>query len=244
MFVPLKVLATIFRVSTPPPPHIIIPHGEALLIPCSPQCPSLKPNEQEKSDPVGRLISTTVKTVHGQHPVSKEGNWRWVRDFIHQRSTEEDFLVIVPQNFKVREPLIGAGELEISYNYSLTKAVAAIVQMLYGIIQLSDSARPQIAKFGYNTYQLTIIPYVMMSFLNLIATACEPQFPALYLVDSESRTVTETPARNSLENGVPDKPKISCVVGTITGDSDTEAKSLFNTRKETVYYSSHEHDSR
>lgn len=155
----------------------------------------------------------------------------------------QEFLVIVPPNFKVLPPLIDGGEFEIAYNYSITKAVAAIAQILYGTFHLFQSSKIQIDYYGYNAYQLTIIPYIIMSFLNLIASLCEPQFPALYLVDSEPVAVTpnndgaaEPADRNSLEHGVVDPPKTSGVVGTIAKDSDTKAKSIFSVRRKDVYY--------
>lgn len=201
------------------------------------------PEKRDKPDPVGRQISTTVKIIHGQHPVEREGRWRWLWNFIHQGSDIQEYLVVVPPNFKVLPPLIDGGEFEIAYNYSMTKAVAAIAQILYGNFQLFQSAKPQIDYYGYNAYQLTIIPYIIMSFLNLIASLCEPQFPALYLVDSELVAVAPSNGGaagpvdcNSLEHGVVDTPKTSGVVGTIAKDSDTKARSIFSIRRKDVYY--------
>ncbi|KAL0631926.1 hypothetical protein Q9L58_009211 [Maublancomyces gigas] len=201
-------------------------------------CPSIMPEKRDKPDPVGRQISTTVKIIHGQHPVEREGRWRWLWNFIHQGSDIQEYLVVVPPNFKVLPPLIDGGEFEIAYNYSMTKAVAAIAQILYGTFQLFQSAKPQLDYYGYNAYQLTIIPYIIMSFLNLIASLCEPQFPALYLVDYELVAVTPNSGgaagpvdRISLEHGVVDTPKTSGVVGTIAKDSDTKARSIFSIRR-------------
>lgn len=57
-----------------------------------------------------------------------------------------------------------------------------IAQILYGTFQLYQSSGPQIHKAGYAAYQLTVIPYILMSLINLLASLCEPEFPAIFLV--------------------------------------------------------------
>lgn len=70
----------------------------------------------------------------------------------------------------------------LSCNYSILQAVAAILQIIYGSLELYDASKRQIPKFGYAAYSLTVIPYVVMSLTNLLATLCEPQYPSLFLV--------------------------------------------------------------
>ncbi|KAL0634960.1 hypothetical protein Q9L58_006078 [Maublancomyces gigas] len=107
-----------------------------------------------------------------------------------------------------------------SYNYSMVKAFAAIGQILYGSFQLYKSAAGNIAYYGYEAYELTIIPYIVMSFLNLVASLCEPQFPAIFLVDREPDIRTAV------------TPNTSAVVGIIPLNSPTKARSIFNIRAE------------
>lgn len=73
-------------------------------------------------------------------------------------------------------------KIHIAYNYNSAKMFAAIAQILYACYQLSETSQPQIVKFGYAAYQLTIIPYAIMSLINLIAALCQPEFPTMLLV--------------------------------------------------------------
>lgn len=89
----------------------------------------------------------------------------------------------MPKTFTV-QPLAESGStaLMLSCNYSILQAVAAILQIVYGSLELYEASKRQIPKFGYAAYSLTVIPYVIMSLTNLLATLCEPQYPALFLV--------------------------------------------------------------
>lgn len=92
-------------------------------------------------------------------------------------------LVVVPKTFTVRQLAdSGSTPLMLSCNYSILQAVAAILQIIYGSLELYDASKRQIPKFGYAAYSLTVIPYVVMSLTNLLATLCEPQYPSLFLV--------------------------------------------------------------
>lgn len=223
------------------------------------------PGKREIHDNAGRPISNTVKIIHGQHPVERESRWRWLCNFINPRSATQDFLVVIPPNFKVMPPVIPGDKSDISYNYSIIKPIAAITQIIYGFCQLFPSSEKPINYYGYNAYQFVITPYIVMSFLNLIASVCEPQFPTLYLVEFQPMTATSNTSgaaeevdRNSLGNrevdlpdtgsaaltvaplpsgnGVADTPNISSIVGIIASDSETIARSVFSIRRETVFY--------
>lgn len=118
-------------------------------------------------------------------------------------------LVVVPKSFVI-EPCRedGPADLELAYNYNIVKILAAIVQIVYGSFQLYQSAGPQIGKYGYAAYQLTIIPYTFMSLINLFAALCEPEFPAMFLV------------RRAPEDA------ISAEVGRVTGTEEMDLASM------------------
>lgn len=89
----------------------------------------------------------------------------------------------MPEHFTVN-PLTEAGStpLKLSCNYSILQAVAAILQIVYSSLELYDASIRQIPKYGYASYSLTVIPYIVMSLANLLATICEPQYPSMFLV--------------------------------------------------------------
>ncbi|KAI5839939.1 hypothetical protein DFP73DRAFT_457642, partial [Morchella snyderi] len=77
---------------------------------------------------------------------------------------------------------VNAVDLRISSNYSFVKTVAAIIQIIYGSLELYKIGKDQIDQNGYTTYQLTVIPYIFMSMANLIASLIGPRYPSKYLV--------------------------------------------------------------
>lgn len=76
----------------------------------------------------------------------------------------------------------GSTPLKLSCNYSILQAVAAMLQIIYSSLELYDASIRQIPKYGYASYSLTVIPYIVMSLANLLATICEPQYPSMFLV--------------------------------------------------------------
>ncbi|KAF8241871.1 hypothetical protein K440DRAFT_665110 [Wilcoxina mikolae CBS 423.85] len=72
-------------------------------------------------------------------------------------------------------------------------------QIVFGAKGLYDARGHQIERYGYAAYSFTVVPYLLMSLLNLIALLCEPQYPALYLVN-----VSHNPEPDS---GEPTEPK-------------------------------------
>lgn len=91
--------------------------------------------------------------------------------------------MVVPKTFTVA-PLRNSGStpVQLTYNYNIVKAFAAITQGIYGSFELYQASQRQLPKFGYAAYSLTVIPYILMSFLNLLAAVCEPQYPSMFLV--------------------------------------------------------------
>lgn len=87
----------------------------------------------------------------------------------------EYLLAKMPHNFVVT-PLVQSrsSKTNLSCNYSILKTIAAIIQIIYGSFELYQSRGRQIARFGYAAYSLTVIPYIIMSLMNLLATFAEP----------------------------------------------------------------------
>lgn len=73
----------------------------------------------------------------------------------------------------------------VSANYSLPKALVAIIQLLFAISTLFEASGAQIDHYGYAAYALTVTPYAVMSLVNLLGTALTPTYPALYIVQSD-----------------------------------------------------------
>ena len=73
----------------------------------------------------------------------------------------------------------------IAASYSIPKAVIAIVQLGYAILTLYQSRGNQIEHYGYAAFALTVVPYALMSLVNLLGSLLTPDYQALYLVASD-----------------------------------------------------------
>lgn len=73
----------------------------------------------------------------------------------------------------------------ISSNYSFVKALVAVVQLVFSSLTLYRSSGPEIGQYGYAAFGLTVAQYALMSLINLLATLLVPQYPAMYLVETE-----------------------------------------------------------
>lgn len=102
-------------------------------------------------------------------------------------------LIIVPKSFTVAAlPNPGPRPFRLAYNFSVLKNVAGLIQVVNGSLGLYHASERQFAKFGYAAYSLTVIPYILMSLINLLASLCEPQYPSMFLV--HYRGVEQQPA--------------------------------------------------
>ncbi|OXV09929.1 hypothetical protein Egran_02308 [Elaphomyces granulatus] len=85
---------------------------------------------------------------------------------------------------------VGSALCEISPNYypfySFSSALVAIIQIIYASTTLYESSRgKQLAKYGYAAFSLTVVPYLLMSFINLVGNLVHPRYSALYLVKTD-----------------------------------------------------------
>ncbi|KAJ5620595.1 hypothetical protein N7510_004579 [Penicillium lagena] len=69
--------------------------------------------------------------------------------------------------------------------YSFSTALVAIVQIMYASATLYRSRGDQVAKYGYAAFGFTVLPYLIMSFVNLLGNLFTPRYSTLYLVRTE-----------------------------------------------------------
>jgi hypothetical protein len=74
--------------------------------------------------------------------------------------------------------------VDILYQYSPLKVLITLTQLLYSVQTLYSIRSHQLDRFGYAAFGLTVIPYLVMSFVNLVAGLLCPDFEYSYLVDS------------------------------------------------------------
>lgn len=130
---------------------------------------------------ISRYIVLPGTTVHGQYPSTTKSN---VSDDSENSAPPVIYdLIRVPRSFTVNPPPnSGPTPIKLTYNYNILQGVAGIIQILSGSFSLYQVSQRQLSRLGYASYSLTVVPYILMSFLNLLATMCERQYPSMFLV--------------------------------------------------------------
>ncbi|KAI6777576.1 uncharacterized protein J7T54_005868 [Emericellopsis cladophorae] len=73
------------------------------------------------------------------------------------------------------------GGVRIGSNFNIAKGLVGLIQIVSGSVTLYQSRGDQIERYGYAAFGLSIVPYVFMSTLNLLAALVSPEYPAMYL---------------------------------------------------------------
>ena len=117
-----------------------------------------------------------------------------------------------------------AGQLdkfEIGGKHSIVNVLVALVQLMAGILTLYHARADQLDRYGYGAFGLSVIPYVFMSLVNIIAMMACPEYPSMYLVHTPSMDDAE--AQGGHFNGV-----VAKLVVYPEDTSRTEVKWLFS----------------
>ncbi|KAF2258121.1 hypothetical protein CC78DRAFT_538017 [Lojkania enalia] len=93
-------------------------------------------------------------------------------------------IVMVPSCTPVRELPEDTYTDRIGSTYSLVKGIVALAQAAFAIKTLYQARGNQIEKYGYAAFGLTVAPYALMSFVNLLGALSRPEYDAIYLVGS------------------------------------------------------------
>lgn len=90
-----------------------------------------------------------------------------------------------------RRSLLGLSEqvnkpptMKLSSNLNIPKALIAIFQFIYASVTLYKTKGDQIERYGFAAFGLTVIPYLIMTLVNLIENVITPEYPKAYLVHS------------------------------------------------------------
>ena len=97
---------------------------------------------------------------------------------------EDYYLVVLPRDAKF-EPLPAGKKIKLCSNYNVVKVLIALAQVVYAITTLYRTKGDQITRFGYAAFGLTVIPYLFMSIMNLIGNLMRPDYPTMYLIESQ-----------------------------------------------------------
>lgn len=147
----------------------------------------------------------------------KVGQSRGVHGFYHL--TDEYALAHVPHDAQVEAVLEGktvTRPATLASSYSSAKAFVAIIQLCFAVASLVQTSEKEIHYYGVASYHLTVIPYAIMSLINLIGNLVNPAYAAMYLVHTD--IMEEARGRGCEFDGivgqlVPQEPQVDGVSG-------------------------------
>jgi hypothetical protein len=111
----------------------------------------------------------------------------------------------------------------LSSSYSIPQIMVAIVQLIYASYTLYKTRGDQLNRYGYAAFGLTVIPFIIMSFLNLLGNILTPNYPALYLVSSPE-------LEEAVSRAYSPDTRIDGVIGTVVGGTRDTSEGLFEGR--------------
>ncbi|KAK0645413.1 hypothetical protein B0T16DRAFT_492574 [Cercophora newfieldiana] len=136
-------------------------------------------------------------------------------------------------------------EVPLGADYSLFQPIAAVVQAISAGITLYRTRGDQLERYGFTSFGLTVVPYLVMSIVNFFAHFAVPKYSALYVVQSDildeatRRLGDDVPRRcvvGRLSRGKPSKesPRIRIQEGSYDKGSERVAIDLveFDTEPE------------
>ncbi|RYP64374.1 hypothetical protein DL771_008768 [Monosporascus sp. 5C6A] len=92
-------------------------------------------------------------------------------------------MVVSDQGFGVQSARAPRGWTRHTFDGSLDKLwVSPRRKAVAGGITIYRARGDQISRYGYGAFGLSVVPYVFMSLVNIIASLFSPEFPTMYLV--------------------------------------------------------------
>ena len=114
------------------------------------------------------LIDESIFTLHGQ-TTSLPDEYEWV---IPKQDNLVDFA----------DALENRSEIRISRSQSLLKMTISVAQLTVSCITLYRTRGPQLDRYGYAAFGLSVFPYAFMSLVNLICIGTVGEYPCLLLL--------------------------------------------------------------
>ncbi|KAH7400557.1 hypothetical protein DE146DRAFT_465785 [Phaeosphaeria sp. MPI-PUGE-AT-0046c] len=91
------------------------------------------------------------------------------------------------------------GLLVLSQSSNIASTFVTLMQIVYGAYELSKGTGHAFKIYGYWAYTLMVVPYLMMSLVNLLGNLATPVYPSIYLVTIP--TMEEAQRRGYVFNG-------------------------------------------
>ena len=99
------------------------------------------------------------------------------------------------------------------YDHRIMESIIAMFQIMSATVSVYRSRGEQFERYGYTAFSLTVLPYAVMSFANLLANLLSMDYPLLYLVSTPE-----------MKEAVTRGASVTTVVGELTPDYAVEEK--------------------
>ncbi|KAL8904439.1 MAG: hypothetical protein Q9207_003268 [Kuettlingeria erythrocarpa] len=93
-----------------------------------------------------------------------------------------------------------APDIKLASTHDVPRILFSLIQTISGGYQLYKARGSQIERYGYTAYGLTVLPYMMVSIINLIGSLLTSEYETIYLV--HSAIMDEMKDRGGLCDGV------------------------------------------
>ena len=79
----------------------------------------------------------------------------------------------------------GHEPVDVASSQATAKVILSLTQLGFACATLYRARGSQLQQYGYAAFSLTVMPYAIMSFINLTGNLVMPNYPAIYMVRSE-----------------------------------------------------------
>lgn len=107
-------------------------------------------------------------------------------------------------------------DVKVSGDHKTTENVIALAQIIFATVSVYKSRGDQFRRYGYAAFSLTVLPFAVMSFANLIANIISPDYARLHLV--ETPELIEAQERGAI---------VMCVVGKLQNEVELTSRVAF-----------------
>jgi hypothetical protein len=136
-----------------------------------------------------KIIDIRLANVHGTFRVPQGYEFAYIPcDVVARHAnrfyypTELEGQAPRTPNLTIHEADAVAASASISSNYDISKSLIAIAQTIFGAITLYEAGNSQLDRYGYAAYGLTVVPFLIMSLVNLASQIATADYPAMYMI--------------------------------------------------------------
>ena len=140
-----------------------------------------------------RVLSPKTENIHGQAVLPAGG--------AYELQLLPKYVTVAPFHDRPRDGKPeDTWEVDLCCSYNFVKSSVSLLQLVFASLTFYRARGAEIDRFGYAAFGVTVIPYAIMSLVNLIANVTTPDYPYLYLVRSE--VMEEAESRGGRFDGV------------------------------------------